>query len=172
MRAAVEVMAFVIDAMRNRVLRSIGSLASMSRQPTAAVWTTWPSRQINVARPARVPASTIAAMAVAIGSLPLIPTTPCPAARGNIIYVLNSPYIKCTGLGLTDGFDEQGWPPRRQEPSRAAQGRQARTHARKTLGGRARAHPEKRFPAHDAEGGGPARRDDQRCDLRELQKSR
>src|SRR5215510_15318797 len=99
MRAAVEVMGLVIEAMRNRVPRSIGSLASMSRQPTAAVWTTWPSRQTSVAAPARVPASTIAAMAAAIGSLPLIPAiTPYLGARRNILCVLNIQYIKYTGI--------------------------------------------------------------------------
>src|SRR5262245_26786383 len=98
MSAAVEVMGFVIEAIRNRVLRSIGSLASMSRQPTAAVWTTLPSRQTNVAAPARTPASTIAAIAVAIGSLPLIAaTTPCLGARRNIICILNRQYIKYAG---------------------------------------------------------------------------
>src|SRR5262245_6082239 len=157
--------------MRNRVLRSIGSLASMSRQPTAAVWTTWPSRHTNVAAPARTPASTIAARAVAIGSLPLIPITPCLWARRNIINLLNRQYIKWT---RSDGFDKRGSPsaPHRQEPSRAAQGRQARPHARQALAGRPRAHPEKGLPAHDAEGGGRTRRHDQRGDLRELQESR
>src|SRR5882724_7732537 len=141
MRAAVEVMGFVIEAMRNRVLRSIGSLASTSRQPTAAVWTTWPSRQTSVATPARAPASTNAAMAVAIGSLPLIPTTPCLWARTNISCLLNRQYIKYIRPVLTDDFDKQRWPSaaHKQEPPRATQGRQTRSHARQTFGCRPRA---------------------------------
>jgi hypothetical protein len=40
MSAAVLVMGLVIDAMRNSVSRSIGSLAAISRQPMPAAWTT------------------------------------------------------------------------------------------------------------------------------------
>jgi hypothetical protein len=72
MSAAVEVIGFVIDAMRNRVSRSIGSSASTSRQPTPAAWTTLPPRQTSVAAPASSPASTIVSMAVAIAPFPFI----------------------------------------------------------------------------------------------------
>ena len=67
-KAAVEVTGFVMEAIRNKVSRSIGGLASTSRQPTVAAWTTLPSRHISVAAPARAPASTIDPMVVVVGS--------------------------------------------------------------------------------------------------------
>jgi len=60
MSAAVEVIGLVIEAMRKIVSRSIGSLASTSREPTHDVWTTFPPRQTSVAAPARAPSLTIA----------------------------------------------------------------------------------------------------------------
>jgi hypothetical protein len=77
MRAAVEVIGFVMDAIRKIVLRSIGSLASTSLQPTQCVWTTSPSRQTSVAAPARPPASTIDPMAAAT-EFPSVPPIALP----------------------------------------------------------------------------------------------
>src|SRR5215470_12606456 len=86
MSAAVEVIGFVIEAMRNKVSRSIGSLASTSRQPIPAAWITLPARQTSVAAPASSPALTIAPMAVEIGSFSVIsaPLT-LPTPKDNLI---------------------------------------------------------------------------------------
>src|SRR5262249_5496633 len=90
MSAAVEVIGFVMEAMRNKVSRSIGSLASTSRQPMPAAWITLPARQTSVAAPASSPALTIAPMAVEIGSSSFIfysngptgPGSPSSSRRG------------------------------------------------------------------------------------------
>src|SRR5262252_9298739 len=68
MSAAAEVIGYVIEAMRNSVSRSIGSLASTSRHPTPAAWITLPARQTSVAAPASSPALTIAPIAAEIES--------------------------------------------------------------------------------------------------------
>jgi hypothetical protein len=63
-------MGFVIEAIRKIVSRSIGSLASTSRQPTETCWTTLLPRQASVAAPASAPVSTMAPSALAISSSP------------------------------------------------------------------------------------------------------
>jgi hypothetical protein len=58
----VDVIGFVMEAMRNNVSLSMGSLSSIFRQPTSAAWIVLPSCQTSVAAPARLPASTILRM--------------------------------------------------------------------------------------------------------------
>jgi hypothetical protein len=57
-RAATEVIGFVMEAMRNSVSGRIGTRDSMSLQPMAAEWTISPCREASVTMPGSSPAST------------------------------------------------------------------------------------------------------------------
>src|SRR5512143_4336528 len=91
--ATVEVIGFVIEAMRKRVFLAIGRLDSTSLQPTAAVCITLPSRQTSVAAPARPPALTILLMADAINSSPI----PYPIVTGFLLFRILWPNANITG---------------------------------------------------------------------------
>ena len=79
--AAVDVMGFVIEAMRKMVSRVIGSPAAMSRQPTHATSAPSPSRHTSATAPASFPASTTAPRAAAIGSCSCMANRSCVSKR-------------------------------------------------------------------------------------------
>jgi hypothetical protein len=76
-RAAIEVTGLVMEAMRKRVSRVIGSPASTSRRPTVLTWAISPLRQTRVTKPERSPASTTAWSAAGICASPASTKPPC-----------------------------------------------------------------------------------------------